>query len=96
MISTGIVIGLGKNILWTPTMYLVEALSIQEGNVYLSPYASVGRCIFYFKEVKKMKKHSALFAVMPALALASCGTLPAALDDGILTVGLECGYAPFN
>jgi ABC-type amino acid transport substrate-binding protein len=43
-----------------------------------------------------MKKHSALFAVMPALALASCGTLPAALDDGILTVGLECGYAPFN
>ncbi len=43
-----------------------------------------------------MKKHSALFAVMPALALASCGTLPPALEDGILTVGLECGYAPFN
>ena len=43
-----------------------------------------------------MKKHAALFAVMPALALASCGTLPPALDDGILTVGLECGYAPFN
>jgi putative lysine transport system substrate-binding protein/putative lysine transport system permease protein len=43
-----------------------------------------------------MKKHSALFAVMPALALASCGTLPPALNDGILTVGLECGYAPFN
>jgi ABC-type amino acid transport substrate-binding protein len=43
-----------------------------------------------------MKKHFALFAVMPALALASCGTLPPALDDGILTVGLECGYAPFN
>ena len=33
---------------------------------------------------------------MPALALASCGTLPPALNDGILTVGLECGYAPFN
>jgi ABC-type amino acid transport substrate-binding protein len=43
-----------------------------------------------------MKKHAALFAVMPALALASCGTLPPALNDGILTVGLECGYAPFN
>jgi ABC-type amino acid transport substrate-binding protein len=43
-----------------------------------------------------MKKHAALFAVMPALALASCGTLPPALEDGILTVGLECGYAPFN
>lgn len=43
-----------------------------------------------------MKKQSALFAVMPALALASCGTLPPALSDGILTVGLECGYAPFN
>ena len=43
-----------------------------------------------------MKKQSALFAVMPALALASCGTLPLALEDGILTVGLECGYAPFN
>jgi ABC-type amino acid transport substrate-binding protein len=43
-----------------------------------------------------MKKQSALFAVMPALALASCGTLPPALEDGILTVGLECGYAPFN
>ena len=43
-----------------------------------------------------MKKHAALFTVMPALALASCGTLPPALDDGILTVGLECGYAPFN
>ncbi len=43
-----------------------------------------------------MKKHAALFAVMPALALASCGTLPPELDDGILTVGLECGYAPFN
>jgi ABC-type amino acid transport substrate-binding protein len=43
-----------------------------------------------------MKKHSALFAVMPALVLASCGTQAPALDDGILTVGLECGYAPFN
>jgi putative lysine transport system substrate-binding protein len=43
-----------------------------------------------------MKKQSALFAVMPAFALASCGTLPPALEDGILTVGLECGYAPFN
>jgi putative lysine transport system substrate-binding protein len=43
-----------------------------------------------------MKKHTALFAVMPALVLASCGTLPPALNDGILTVGLECGYAPFN
>jgi ABC-type amino acid transport substrate-binding protein len=43
-----------------------------------------------------MKKHSALFAVMPALILASCGTQAPALDDGMLTVGLECGYAPFN
>jgi putative lysine transport system substrate-binding protein/putative lysine transport system permease protein len=43
-----------------------------------------------------MKKQSALFAVMPALVLASCGTQAPALDDGILTIGLECGYAPFN
>jgi ABC-type amino acid transport substrate-binding protein len=43
-----------------------------------------------------MKKQSALFAVMPALVLASCGTQSPALDDGILTIGLECGYAPFN
>jgi putative lysine transport system substrate-binding protein len=43
-----------------------------------------------------MKKQSALFAVMPALVLASCGTQSPALADGVLTIGLECGYAPFN
>jgi ABC-type amino acid transport substrate-binding protein len=43
-----------------------------------------------------MKKHAALFVVPAALALASCGTVAPGLSDGVLTIGLECGYAPFN
>lgn len=42
-----------------------------------------------------MNKHFAFLAVMPAVALiAGCSTQT--LEDGVLTVGLECGYAPFN
>jgi ABC-type amino acid transport substrate-binding protein len=42
-----------------------------------------------------MNKHFALLAVLPAVSiLAGCSTQT--LEDGVITVGMECGYAPFN
>ena len=42
-----------------------------------------------------MKKLAALFSILLVSAsLTGCQTKT--LEDGVLTVGLECGYAPFN
>jgi ABC-type amino acid transport substrate-binding protein len=58
--------------------------------------ASIGRCIFLFKEVKQMKRHWLSVVVLPvAVLLSSCGGIDT-LGDNVLTVGLECEYAPFN
>lgn len=43
-----------------------------------------------------------LLALVLVLALAACGSAPAAdsgftgVEDGVLTVGMECAYAPYN
>jgi ABC-type amino acid transport substrate-binding protein len=42
-----------------------------------------------------MKKHSSTFAVVSLILLASCSGAQT-LEDGVFTIGLECGYAPFN
>jgi ABC-type amino acid transport substrate-binding protein len=58
--------------------------------------ASIERCIFLFKEVKQMKRHWLSVVVLPvAVLLSSCGGIDT-LGDNVLTVGLECEYAPFN
>ena len=46
----------------------------------------------------KMKKMISLVLAMTlVLALAACGSAPASgVEDGILTVGMECNYAPYN
>lgn len=42
-----------------------------------------------------MKKFAALLSLLLFITpLAGCGTKT--LEDGVLTIGLECGYAPFN
>jgi len=42
-----------------------------------------------------MKKQSSTFAVVSLIILSSCSSLRT-LEDGVITIGLECGYAPFN
>ena len=57
---------------------------------------------FNRKEEMKMKKIIAmLLALMMVLSLAACGAPAAEADktgvaDGVLTVGMECNYAPYN
>ncbi len=44
-----------------------------------------------------MRRLFGLFGVgVAAVGLASCGELQDPLEDGVLTVGMECGYAPYN
>lgn len=45
-----------------------------------------------------MKRHALLVSVTTlfAMLLAACAGQSSTLEDGVLTVGLECSYAPFN
>jgi ABC-type amino acid transport substrate-binding protein len=42
-----------------------------------------------------MKKQSSTVALLSLIILASCSGART-LEDGVITIGLECGYAPFN